>query len=282
MGGSNSTVNKPNSSKRNLAKIDTEMVSNCREYNAAIGALDLTPLTPESASGGGSTASSPASLLAAEASPPGSPSSSSSSSSSAPTEPPTQVMATTGWVDPIKVFKQRVIEAEVLKSIPGMPNASNETYLMCIAQAMKVEYWDEGGGSSLIIEEGTLATRCYVVLDGTVSIVATTGDEGWPQEKGKKTAMEYFGDEALVREADGSSFKDNQRYSYSAVVAEDESGYGDGVTLLCLDVSKLRLMLEMDPADVVAEDKARRSEKAVAKANNKMSQIRRTLSAARG
>ena len=63
---------------------------------------------------------------------------------------------------------------------------------MCIAQAMKVEYWDEGGGSSLIIEEGTLATRCYVVLDGTVSIVATTGDEGWPQEKGEKDCHGVF------------------------------------------------------------------------------------------
>ena len=101
------------------------------------------------------------------------------------------------------------------------------------------------------------------------------------EHKYVKEAMEYFGDEALIREADGSAFKDNQRYSYSAVVAEDESGHGDGVTLLCLDVSKMQVMLEMDPADVVAEDKARRSEKAVAKANNKMSQIRRTLSAAR-
>lgn len=242
MGASSSTAKKRSSGKHKLGKIDAEMVADWG--GGLIGRLDLAPPTPESDTSSGiwdPAASSPA---------------------SSPME----------WVDPVKVFKQRVVDAGVLKSIPGMPNSSNEPYLECVVQLMKVEYWGSSF-SSLIFEEGTRATCCFVVLDGTVSIMATTGEEAWPQEKGKKTAMEWFGEESL------DFRKDNLRYSYSAVATEDENG--DGVTTLCLNISEVRAVLERDPADVVAEDIARRSARAVAKANSKMSQIRRSLTVER-
>eukprot|EP00946_MAST-07B_sp_MAST-7B-sp1_P001528 g1528.t1 len=248
--GSSSSVESAGATARKPKKIDTEKV-------VALEGLDLSPPTPES--GLGSAADSDP-MQESHRLPPSSPS-----------------QAASGWVDPVKVFKERVVGAGVLKRIPGMPNAINEEYLACLVQAMKIEYWDEGNESTLILEEGAIASRCYVVLDGVVSIMATMGDEGWPQEREKKKAMDYFGEEALVREMDGSAFKANQRYSYSAVVADDGDGNGDGATLLCMDVRKMKAMLESDPGEVVAEHKARQKEKAVAKASSKLSQIRQSL-----
>lgn len=177
--------------------------------------------------------------------------------------------------DVIKVFKERVLSSGVLQKVPGMPNAENEEYLACIVQSMKVEYWGESAGASLIMEEGRLAHKLYVVVDGIVNLVVQSGEQGWPQECGKRKQYEFFGEESLERNSDNTNFKENARYSYSAVASQENI---DGVTLLCLDVLKNRRLLESDANEVVKEARAKKSSEAVAKAAKKLSQVRQPAS----
>jgi CRP-like cAMP-binding protein len=117
--------------------------------------------------------------------------------------------------------RDRIRKNEVLKTKVSAFASLSDDHLNSIIDTMTFEEHDDD--NPLIIEQGKVADRLYVVLAGEVSIMAATGTEGWPTEKCRIGELEVFGNEALL-------MIDNLRYSISGVACDD-------VQLLCLTIA---------------------------------------------
>ena len=54
-----------------------------------------------------------------------------------------------------------------------------------------MEYYSFDEDNPLIIEQGTVADRLYVIASGTVSIMSS-GKEGWPVERERKKELQFL------------------------------------------------------------------------------------------
>ena len=143
--------------------------------------------------------------------------------------------------DPKQVLKERIKKEGVLKKVAALASLPDE-HLDAIADAMEYYSFDED--NPLIIEQGTVADRLYVIASGTVSIMSS-GKEGWPVERERKKELQFFGEECLLD-------IENQRYSVSAVATGEEE-----VQVFKLNV-KTNDILKKNSADVVAAARADR------------------------
>ena len=144
--------------------------------------------------------------------------------------------------DPKQVLKERIKKEGVLKKVDALASLPDE-HLDAIADAMEYYSFDED--NPLIIEQGTVADRLYVIATGTVSIMSS-GKEGWPVERERKKELQFFGEECLLD-------IENQRYSVSAVATGEEE-----VQVFKLNV-KTNDILKKNSSDVVAAARADRA-----------------------
>ena len=164
--------------------------------------------------------------------------------------------ARAAWVDPRKVFKDRVRAAAVLSTIPFFADHDAE-YLDAVVEAMELQVWDEG--QTLIFDEGTRATRLYINVSGVVSICKLSPDKGWPEERELLDELRWFGIEALTD-------AENVRYGTSAIAVEQ-------ATVLMLDCQRHRQrggILQKNPREIIIAARERKAREAAAKIGVKM------------
>ena len=107
--------------------------------------------------------------------------------------------------------RDRIKKSNVLKNLPAFGSLT-EDHIKSIVDTMKYEEFDDD--NPLIIEQGKVANKVYIVLAGQVSIMAASGKQGWPAEKMRIGELEVFGVEALLG-------IENQRYSISGVACDE-------------------------------------------------------------
>ena len=117
--------------------------------------------------------------------------------------------------------RQRIKTSDCLRTSVAAFASLSEEHLHAIIDTMTFEEYDDD--DPLIVEQGKIAECVYVVLAGQVSIMAASGEQGWPAEKGRIGELAVFGVEALLG-------IENQRYSISGVACDDH------VQTMCLRI----------------------------------------------
>jgi len=140
--------------------------------------------------------------------------------------------------------RDRIRKSDCLRRLPAFASL-NDDYLNAIIDTMEFQEFDDD--DPLIVEQGKIADRVYVILAGQVSIMAASGKQGWPAEKMRIGELETFGVEALL------GLK-SQRYSISGVACDE-------VQVMCLTVPENAAM--GDDADAIVQAARQQREKEV-------------------
>ena len=74
--------------------------------------------------------------------------------------------------------RDRIKSSQTLRTNVSAFTSLTDDHLFSIIDTMTFEEYDDE--DSLIIEQGKVADRIYVVLAGEVAIMAATGEQGWP------------------------------------------------------------------------------------------------------
>ena len=150
--------------------------------------------------------------------------------------------------------RDRIKSSQTLRTNVSAFTSLTDDHLSSIIDTMTFEEYDDD--DSLIIEQGKLADRIYVVLAGEVAIMAATGEQGWPTEKSRIGQLAVFGVEALYG-------IENQRYSISGVACDD------GVQVLCLKIPENPMFGEK-AQEIIQAGKKAREEAIIAKAGRRL------------